>query len=81
MPHTVTAPKVLDREFLGVRSRLIDVAASLDRIQRASGFTSGDPRSEKIRQAIQLLLGDAANKAEQLQMLFSLPYEENWQKL
>jgi hypothetical protein len=80
MPHTITAPKVFDREFLGVRSRLIEVAAALDRIERAKGFTSGDPRREKIRQAIEVLLGDAANKAEKVQMLFSLPYEENWQK-
>jgi hypothetical protein len=78
MPQTVTAPKVLDREFLGVRARLIELGAALDRIGRASGYTSGDPRSEKIRQAAEILQGNAANKAEQIQLLFSLPYEENW---
>jgi hypothetical protein len=80
MPHTVTAPKVLDREFLGIRARLLELGAALDRIERAKGFTSGDPRSEKIRQAAQILLVDAPNKAEQIQILFSLPYEENWRK-
>ncbi len=81
MPHTLTAPKVLDREFLGVRSRLIELGAAMDRIGRASGFAGGDPRTETIRQAIEILVGAAPNKAEKIQMLFSLPYEENWQKL
>ena len=80
MPQTITAPKVLEREFLGVRARLIEVGAALDRVQRAAGFTSGDPRSEKIRQALEILLGGEVNKTERIQLLFSLPYEENWQK-
>jgi hypothetical protein len=80
MPHTITAPKVLDREFLGVRARLIELGAAMDRVERASGFTGGDPRSEKIRQAVEVLLGGGANKAEQIQLLFSLPYEENWRQ-
>jgi hypothetical protein len=80
MPHTVTAPKVLDREFLGVRSRLIELGAALDRVGRASGFTDGDPRTEKIRQAFEILQGNTVNKAEQIQLLFSLPYEENWRE-
>jgi hypothetical protein len=80
MPQTITAPKVLEREFLGIRGRLIELGAALDRVGRASGFTSGDPRSEKIRQAIEVLLGGAVNKAEQIQLVFSLPYEEHWQK-
>jgi hypothetical protein len=81
MPHTVTAPTVFEREFLGIRSRLIELGAAMDRIGRASGYTGGDPRSEKIRQSVEILLGNATNKAEQIQMLFSLPYDENWQKL
>jgi hypothetical protein len=75
MPHTITAPKVFEREFLGVRARLLEVGAAMDRIERAAGFTGGDPRSEKIRQAIGILAGSAANKAEQIQLLFSLPAE------
>ncbi len=80
MSQSISAPRVFEREFLGVRARLIELGASLDSIGRASGFTSGDPRSEKIRQAIEVLLGNAANKAEQIQMLFSLPYDEHWLK-
>jgi hypothetical protein len=80
MSQLIAAPKVFDREFLGIRARLIELGAALDRIERASGFTGGDPRREKIRQATEILLGGAANKAEQIQLMFSLPYEENWQR-
>lgn len=81
MSHTVTAPTVFEREFLAIRSRLIELGAAMDRIGRASGYTGGDPRSEKIRQAVDVLLSNAANKAEQIEMLFSLPYDQHWQNL
>jgi hypothetical protein len=80
MPHTVTAPNVFDREFLGVRARLLELGAAFDRIERASKFSDGDPRSDRIRQAIELLLGNENYKAERIQMLFSLPYAENWRE-
>jgi hypothetical protein len=80
MPHTLTAPNVFDREFLGVRARLLELGAAFDRIERASGFSSGDPRCDRIRQALELLLSNADHKAERIQMLFSLPYEENWRE-
>ena len=85
MPIPLTAAEVLDREFLGLRMRLIDVAATLDRIDRAEGpvaqNTAADQaRLEKIRRALQILSGDAPDRAEQLQLLFSLPYQQDWQK-
>ena len=43
MSRPVTIANPLDREFLGVRCRLIELAASLDRIDRAGG-ASDDPR-------------------------------------
>jgi hypothetical protein len=78
MGATHSAEKVLDREFLGIRSKLIDLAASLDRIQRAPGSAADDPRVVKITQAARILaLADQTpNRAEQIQLLFSLPYEE-----
>jgi hypothetical protein len=80
MPHTVAPPSVFEREFLGIRARLIELGAALDRIERAKDSAGGDPRSEKIRQALQILLGSAADKAEQIQMIFSRLYDENWRK-
>jgi len=80
MPSPPAANELLDREFLDVRARLLDVAAALDRIDRAEGAVSGDPRLEQIRQSLDVLSGDSADRAERVQMIFSLPYREDWQQ-
>jgi hypothetical protein len=77
---TMNAADVLAREFLGVRSRLMDVAAALDRIDRAAGAVGEDPRLAKIREAIELLAAGGVDRAERLQLLFSLPYQEQWRQ-
>ena len=79
MPTSSTATNILDREFLDIRSKLIDVAASLDRIERAPGSAAGDPRMNKITQALQILAARTPACTEQIQILFSLPYDEHWQ--
>ena len=78
MPIPIAATEVLDREFLAIRKRLIDIAAMLDRIDRAEGPAPDDPRIEGIRRSLAILAGEKPDRAEQLQLLFSLPYEENW---
>jgi hypothetical protein len=78
MPTSSTATNILDREFLDIRSKLIDLAASFDRIQRAQGSTAGDPRMDKITQALQILAYQTPSRTEQIQILFSLPYDEHW---
>jgi hypothetical protein len=80
MPSPMTAAEVLDREFLAARSRLIDVAAALDRIARSEGTTDDDPRPRQLRRAAEILADTKADKAERLQLLFSLPYQEDWQQ-
>jgi hypothetical protein len=80
MPTTLTTAKLLDREFLSIRSKLIDLAASLDRIQHAPGPAAADPRIDKIAGAVRILAGQTPNRTEQIQILFSLPYDEHWQK-
>jgi hypothetical protein len=80
MPHTATASEILDREFLTIRGKLLEVAAALDRIERGKGSAAGDPRLERVRETLAILGRDGANRAEQLQLLFSLPYEPSWRK-
>jgi hypothetical protein len=81
MPIPLDAPEVLNREFPEFRARLLQLAAALDRMDRAAGTPEGDPRRQKIRDALAILLDDAApNRAERLQLLFSLPYDEDWKK-
>jgi hypothetical protein len=76
----LNAPQILDREFLGIRSRLVDIAAALDRIDRGAGSAANDSRLELVRRSLEILLTARRDRAEQLQMLFSLPYDEDWRR-
>ena len=85
MHHAASASEILDREFLIIRGKLLEVAAALDRIERGSvdpskGSAAGDQRLEKIRETLGLLGRQGGKRAEELQMLFSLPYEPKWRK-
>ena len=79
MPNP-TALDVFNREFLTVRSRLIDLAAAIDRIDRSEGQVVDDPRMRQIHQAIEVIAGPVGNRAERVQMAFSLSYSENWRQ-
>ena len=80
MSQIATAAQILDREFLTIRGKLLEVAAALDRIERGQGSADGDPRLEKIRETLAVLGHEGANRAEQLLLIFSLPYEPEWRK-
>ena len=78
MPIPLDAPEVLNREFLEIRARLLQIAASLDRMDRAKGSVVGDPRLQKIRESLAILAASEADRAEKIQLLFSRPYESEW---
>jgi hypothetical protein len=80
MPHSSTAPQVLDREFLTIRCKLIELAAALDRIDRAGDSVATDPRIEKVHRSLGVLAASTADRAGQLQMIFSLPYKADWRE-
>ncbi|MEA1950745.1 MAG: hypothetical protein U9N87_05140 [Planctomycetota bacterium] len=80
-PSPLAASLILDEQFLSVRSKLIDLAATFDRLDRAVADENGssigsDPRIEKIRQAVKRLLEAGPGRAEAIQLIFSLPYDE-----
>jgi hypothetical protein len=75
----LTASEVLDREFLNIRAKILEVGALLDRLDRADGSLQGDPRCERIERAIAVLSDSDPSRAEQIQMVFSLPFAEDWQ--
>jgi hypothetical protein len=77
MTASRTAISVLERDFLEIRSKLIDLAACFDRIQRAEGSVEDDPRMNKITQALRILAAQTPGRAEQVELLFSLPYDEH----
>ena len=74
------AKEVLDRDFLTIRSRLLDLAAALDRVERGEGSVERDPRMARIRQALAIVAGPGADRAARVQAAFSLPYRENWRQ-
>ena len=81
MPPVATAAEVLDREFLGIRARILDLAAALDRIDRAGTMAAGDLRMARIVKGLEVLLGPSgADRAERVQQAFSLPYQANWRQ-
>ncbi|MHB1036689.1 MAG: hypothetical protein ACYC35_07295 [Pirellulales bacterium] len=80
MPKVPSKPDVLAREFLPIRAKLLEIAASLDRIDRAGGAASDDPRLAEIRQGLAVVQSREPNRAERLQMSFSLPYDDDWRK-
>jgi hypothetical protein len=68
------ANELLDQQFLEMRWRTLSLAADLDRIARAGGGLDalrGDPRVQKLRKAFELLMGEGADRAERVQMIFS----------
>jgi len=73
-----TALQVLDREYLEARCSLLELAAALDRIDRASDHEEGadefnDCRLELLKQALGVLSEEShlPNRAERLLLLFS----------
>ena len=82
MLSTREAQQVLDRDFLELRGKILEVAASLDRIDRAPAHHPEQPDSRvgQIRLALEALNEPGPGRAETIQMIFSLPYSRDWQK-
>jgi len=80
--HQRDALEVLDRDFLEIRAKLLEIAAGLDRITRAPGrpVEPPDPRLAQIHRAIDALRGPDPDRAETIQLIFSLPYDEAWRE-
>ena len=76
------AGQALDRYFLEARSKILDLAAILDRIGRGQGAQAADedPRVEKIHQALEVLHDKSGGRAERIQQIFSLDYDPTWER-
>ncbi len=78
MQTKLTAPAVLEREFLEMRAKVLQLAASFDRLDRAEGAVAGDSRLAQLAQAIQLLQSEQPGRAEEVQMIFSRTFSPDW---
>jgi hypothetical protein len=86
------ARQIFDESFLSIRAKLIEVAAMLDRIDRATAKAhsestnletdvNSDPRRELVEEAIGSLLRGGVQPGERtaaLQQLFSRRYDPQW---
>ena len=66
--------KLLDRYFVDARARLIDIAAFLDRLERAEA--TEDFRAEAFRRALKELEKPGGDRARRVLMAFSDPTRE-----
>lgn len=75
--NTWTAPSptnLVDLSFMDARFKLIDLAAFLDRVQKAG--QDGDYRVQQLKQALQCLNGNDSDRARQVLLTFSDPTTE-----
>ena len=70
----MTRQQVLDLYFMDARSKLIDLAAFIDRVERATG--EDDFRMKALRGALKELSSGNKEKAKQVLLAFSDPTTE-----
>jgi len=82
MPTPRNKAEVLERDFLQTRGKVLELAASLDRLDRAPRGASEAPdnRVAQLRQALEALLVPGPGRAETVQRIFSLEYDPKWRE-
>jgi hypothetical protein len=82
MLNTRDATEVLERDFLDARCKILEVAAILDRIDRAPARHGDHPdaRLGQLRRALEALLEPGPGRAETVQRIFSLEYDPRWRE-
>jgi hypothetical protein len=80
MPSRRSQLEVLNRDFLETRCKILELAASLDRLDRAprDSHAAPDARLGQLRQALEALLDPEPGRAETIQRIFSLEYDPKW---
>lgn len=76
--HRRSAEEILAEEFLQARSRILDLAAFLDRIERAPGSTEQEARMRWLAEGLEILCDDEVGKARRVQLLMSRDYDPAW---
>jgi hypothetical protein len=69
---------IIEQEFLPLRAKLLEIGAALDRLENEGALGDREPRAAKIRAAIEVLLSGSGDRAEQIQLVFSRPYADDW---
>jgi hypothetical protein len=75
-----TAVQVLADEFLVARAKVLELAATLDRIERASGEIDDSKQMILLLQGLQILCDQEIDKAKRVQLLMSRQYDPEWRE-
>jgi hypothetical protein len=76
IPTPRTGPQLVGEYFIENRTRLLDVAAFLDRLDRAEDGGAADFRMRAFREALAVLCTEASPRVDRIQMIFSDPTPE-----
>lgn len=81
-PYPQPAEDILDQTFLDIRAKILEIAAAFDRIERADVSNSIETQAQwqQLQAAARILVEGTSNRAEQVQLHFSDPYEAQWEK-
>ncbi len=75
------AQEVLADEFLVARCKILELAATLDRIERAAGSAEESRNMQLLSQGLKVLCDDEVEKAKRIQLLMSREYDPTWRKV
>ncbi|OYP35706.1 hypothetical protein [Rhodopirellula sp. MGV] len=84
MPAPQTADEIVADKFLEVRAKLLEIAATLDRVDRASADSSlsdeAAHRRDALQKGIEIIASEGSDRAARLQMLYSREYQPGWRE-
>ncbi len=73
------AQQIVAEDFMIARARIVELAATLDRIERASGNVDDSKNMQLLMQGMNILCDDEVEKAKRVQLLMSRHYDPEWQ--
>lgn len=74
-----SAEQIVSDEFMIARAKILELAATLDRIERATGDVDGSRPMQLLVQGMNILCDDKVEKVKRVQLLMSRQYEPQWQ--
>jgi len=73
IPSPLSPVQLVDEYFIENRNRLVEVAAFLDRLDRADPAIRRDFRVRALAEAIEVLSSESPDRVREIQMLMSDP--------
>lgn len=74
-----SAVQIVADDFMIARARIVELAATLDRIERATGDVEDSTNMQLLIQGMHILCDDEVEKAKRVQLLMSRQYDPKWQ--